>query len=516
MKKYNSLNTSKIILVVLFIFQVLEVAAAPVYTFNLLIAPGTVSESSVTLLWDKQYDPASAVYEIFINGELSGSTSRTNYTAQNLRPETWYTAVISVKQHKNKGLSKLNTLRFKTASIGKVYNILDFGAIADSVTLNTKSIQAAITACTQGGTVYIPKGIFLSGALHLKSDMTLYIAEGGKLKGSTAVDDYLPMIMNRFEGWEMKTYASLLNAGTLNRNGTYNVKNLRIAGKGTISGGGKRLGESMTKASGIRSRGRLICLMNSQNVSLSDLTVTEPSSWTVHYIYSNNITCNNLKIITNGIRNGDGIDPDSSTDSYIFNCMFDTGDDCIAIKSGKNPEGYFVAKPTTNVRITDCDFKRGHGISIGSEMSGGVSGVLVQDCKAGKLLHGMQIKGTKDRGGYVKNVTVADCQLLQITIFSAVNYNNDGDAAPQVPTFENFVFKNIDLSLAPANKAAIDINGFKDPEHRLKNVSFDHILVSDHAKVVVNDAQGVKFTNVQSGAGSKPAYAIANSVDVIY
>ena len=101
-----------------------------------------------------------------------------------------------------------------------------------------------------------------------------------------------------------------------------------------------------------------------------------------------------------------------------------------------------MGKPTVNIRITDCEFKRGHGISIGSEMSGGVSGVLVQDCKAGALLHGMQIKATKDRGGYVKNVTVTDCQLLKITIFSAVNYNNDGEAAPVFPRFENFVFKN--------------------------------------------------------------------------
>jgi exo-poly-alpha-galacturonosidase len=491
-------------------------AAAPAKQFNLLIAPGTISESSVTLLWDKQYEPAQAVYEIAINGKIHGSTTRTNYTAENLKPNTWYTVLISVKQNKTDRSNTLNTIRFKTALKGGYYNILDFGAKADSITLNTKAIQAAINACTSGGTVLIPKGVFISGALHLKSNMTLDIAEGGVLKGSKAVEDYLPMILNRFEGWEMKTYASLINAGTLNRDGSYNVKNLRITGKGTISGGGRKLGLAMTAASGIRSRGRLICLMNCQDVSLSGITVTEPPSWTIHYIYTDNITCNNLKIITNGIRNGDGIDPDSSTDSYIFNCLFDTGDDCIAIKSGKNPEGYFVAKPTTNVRITDCDFIRGHGISIGSEMSGGVSNVLVQDCKAGKLLYGMQIKATKDRGGYVRNVTVADCQLLQITVFSAVNYNNDGEPAPQVPTFENFVFKNIDLSLAPATKPAIDINGFKDAAHRLKNVTFTNIIMPENAKVIVNHGENIRFTQVQSPIGNKPHYTVTNSTGVLY
>ena len=256
--------------------------------------------------------------------------------------------------------------------------------------------------------------------------------------------------------------------------------------------------------------------MNCQNVSLSDLTITEPPCWTIHYIYSNNVTCQNLNIITVNIRNGDGIDPDSSTDAYIFNCTFDTGDDCIAIKSGKNPEGFFVAKPTKNVRITDCDFKRGHGISIGSEMSGGVSDVLVQDCKAGKLLHGMQIKGTKDRGGYVKNVTVTDCQLLQITIFSAVNYNNDGEAAPQIPTFENFVFRNIDMSMASDAGTTININGFKDPAHRLRNVTFTNVTVPEQSKVVVNDAEKIKFTEVKSAAGAKPQYMVNNSSEVIY
>lgn len=504
---------SKKLLLFMLVFLSFKAGARAINQFNLLVAPGTLSENSLALLWDKQHGAPNIIYQISLDGKVHGTTGKTNYTIENLNPNTWYTVSVNMKGNNAAGL---NTIRFKTKTRGKVYNILDFGAKGDGIASNTKAIQTAINACSAGGTVYIPKGTFISGALYLKSNMTLLIEEGAVLKGSTVVEDYLPMILNRFEGWELKTYASLLNAGTLNRNGTYNVKDLRITGKGTISGGGKKLGDAMIKASGIRSRGRLVCLMNCQNISLSDLTITEPPCWTIHYIYSNNVTCQNLNIITVNIRNGDGIDPDSSTDAYIFNCTFDTGDDCIAIKSGKNPEGFFVAKPTKNVRITDCDFKRGHGISIGSEMSGGVSDVLVQDCKAGKLLHGMQIKGTKDRGGYVKNVTVTDCQLLQITIFSAVNYNNDGEAAPQIPTFENFVFKNIDMSMASNAGAAIDINGFKDPLHRLKNVSFTNITLPEQAKIVVNDAEKIKFTTVQAVTGTKPLYVVNNSSEVIY
>ncbi|MGI4863039.1 MAG: glycosyl hydrolase family 28 protein [Janthinobacterium lividum] len=506
-------SSNCLLLVGFLLLAALRVAAVPPSSFNLFLAPGTVTENSVTLLWDKQYAEKPVVYELVLSGKVVGSTSKTNYTLAHLAPATQYT--IQLRKQSATAVNEAATIRFKTAAKSKVYNILDYGAKNDTARANTKAIQAAINACTAGGTVYIPKGTFVSGALFLKSNMTLAIEKGGVLKGSTAVADYEPMILNRFEGWELKTYASLLNAGTLNRDGSYNVKNLRITGGGTISGGGKRLAAAMMKASGIRSRGRLICLLNCQNVSLDNVTVTEPPSWTIHYIYSDNITCHDVTIITNGIRNGDGIDPDSSTNSYIFNCTFDTGDDCIAIKSGKNPEGFFVAKPTKNVRITDCIFTRGHGISIGSEMSGGVSDVLVQDCQAGALLHGLQIKGTKDRGGYVRNVTVRDCQLRQITIFSAVNYNNDGEPAPQVPTFEHFVFEDIDLSQASNKEPVIDINGFKDPAHRLRDVTFRNLTLPANAKVTVNDAERVKFSAIKA-AGSSPAYSVTNSTDITY
>ncbi|BAV04097.1 Polygalacturonase [Filimonas lacunae] len=504
-----------LVLLLLLLPALTNLYALPAGAWNPLLAPGSLSETSATLLWNKQSPQSNSTYQVLLNGKVQGTTQASNYTFTNLQPNTSYTVEIKLTTPGSNKPSG-NTLRFTTAAKGKVYNILDYGAKDDTAITNTRAIQAAIDACTTGGTVYIPKGVFISGALHLKSNMTLYIEKDGVLKGSGNIEEYLPMILNRFEGWELKTYASLINAGTLNRDGSYNAKNIRITGGGTIMGGGQRLGNAMTKASGNRSRGRLICLINCQDVSISNLTITEPPSWTIHYIYSNNISTHNLNIITKGIHNGDGIDPDSSTDCYIFNCTFDTGDDCIAIKSGKNPEGFIVGKPTKNVRVTNCNFKRGHGISIGSEMSGGVSDVLVEDCQAGALLHGMQIKGTKDRGGYVKNVTVNNCQLLKITVFSAVNYNNDGEPAPETPTYSNFTFENIDLSAASEKEAAININGFKDPAHRLKNVYFNNIKLSENATILVKDAEKVTFTNIQAANNGKPQYTVNNSIEVTH
>lgn len=478
-----------------------------------VVAPGTVSSNSVTLVWNKPEVYTDVIrYHILLNGKDVATSLKTNYTIKNLQASKAYSC--SIQAEDKDGVLSANSilLKFSTKAKGKLLNILAFGAKGDGTTLNTTSIQKAIDACPKGGTVLIPQGIFKSGALFLKSNMTLEIAKDGVLKGSDSASDYLPFINNRFEGWEMKTYASLLNAGVMNNKGGFSVEQLAIKGAGTISGGGSALGKAMIDNNGIRSRGRLICLMNCKDIEIQGLEIKDSPCWTIHYIYSQGISCHDLNINSTA-RNGDGLDPDSSDDSYIFNCTFSTGDDCIAIKSGKNPEGFAIGKPTRNVNITNCVFTRGHGISIGSEMSGGVSDVLVQDCTAGALLYGMQIKGTKARGGYVKNVTVADCQLLKITIFSAVNYNNDGAAAPEPPIFENFVFRNIDLSRAETKEAVININGFKEPGHKLKNVVLNNIKLPDGAEILVNDALDVKFTAIE---GAKPRYVVQNSENVVY
>lgn len=483
---------------------------------NLMIPEASTTSTSITLLWDKplEYQDVTA-YQVFNKGKLIATSAKTNFTVKNLKPNKTYSFYIKAQTKTGSVSNKGTVVKAKTKIKSQILNVLDFGAIGDGKTLNTKAIQNAVDACLKGGTVYIPKGKFISGALFLKSDMTLFIEEGGVLKGSSDIQDYEPFILNRFEGWEMKTYASLINAGELNRAEVYNVRNLSISGKGTISGGGSALGNAMTKANGIRSRGRLICIMNGQNINIQGLRIENSPCWTIHYIYCDNVTLHDLDINSTA-RNGDGIDPDSSTDSYIFNCKFSTGDDCIAIKSGKNPEGNVVNRPTKNIRITDCDFIKGHSLAIGSEMSGGVSDVFIQDCKIGNLLHGLQIKATKDRGGYVKNVVVRDCDLQKITLYTELNYNNDGEAAPVLPQFSDMEFSNLDLSKANIKEPVMDINGFSDSAHYTRKIVFKDVILPIQSTIRIKNAEAVTFINVKGVDGTKPVFNIIDSKNITH
>ena len=509
--KFRTISSICLLLLCSFSF----VIAQPVQVArNLIIPKASITANSVTLLWDKpdQYDNITA-YKIFKDGVIIGKSTKTNFTVSNLKANKAYIFTIKAQTKDGKVANASNKVICKTKPAGKVFNVVDFGAKGDGETKNTAAIQKAIDACTPNGTVYIPAGKFLSGALYLKSNMTLYIAEGGTLKGTTDMQDYFPLILNRFEGWEMKTQASLINAGTLDRSGKYNVVNLSIRGKGTINGGGSKLGDAVVKQMGLRGRGRLICIMNGQNIDIAGLNIENSPCWTIHYIYSVKVTLHDLNIVSTA-HNGDGIDPDSSTESYIFNCTFSTGDDCIAIKSGKNPEGYTIGKPTRGIRITDCDFTKGHSLAIGSEMSGGVSDVFIQDCKIGNLLHGLQIKATKDRGGYVKNVIVRDCELLKVTLYTAVNYNNDGAAAPELPQFSDMEFSNLDLSKAKPGQTVMDINGFPDEPHYTRNILFKNISLPGQSTIRIKNGQALEFKNVVCTDGTQPVYQVIDSKDI--
>ena len=344
--------------------------------------------------------------------------------------------------------------------------------------------------------------------------MILYISEGGILKESTDINDYSPMIPNRFAGWEQNSYASLLTAGVINHKGGYGITDLSICGKGTISGGSTALGKTMMDAENDY-RNRLICLMNCKNVNIQGLTMEESPSWTVHYIYSKDVTCHDLTIRSTS-QNGDGMDPDSSTDCYIFNCTFSTNDDCIAIKSGKNPEGYYIARPSENIFISDCNFAEGHSVAIGSEMSGGVRNVVVRDCILDKVPLGVQVKVTKDRGGFVEGLKVVDCKLPIIAIKTSVGYNNYGGAAPVLPFIKKLSFCGLDMTSANPNKPAIFVEGFPVKTNYTRDLSFKDIKLPENTTITLSNCKDLNFQNVLTISGEKPVFKVTDSEKINY
>ena len=404
-----------------------------------------------------------------------------------------------------------------TIGAATIRDITAFGAKGDGVTLNTKAIQDAINACASGDTVLIPAGTFVSGALFLKSGMTLQI--DGTLKGSADIQDY-PLIPCRFEGAEMDCYASLLTLGKRDRSGPYNITNVVITGTGTIDGSGFVLGPAEKKASGNRSRGRVICMMNAQNITVRGLTVSFGPAWTVHPIYSDNLTFDGLKLIsknaTNRIPNGDGIDPDSCTHVKILNCYFHTGDDSIAIKSGKNLEGYTVAKPTEHVLVSGCTVDGSNGgIVIGSEMSGSVRDVRVENCKISHTSwEGLDIKSSAGRGGAVEDVTFTNViesnVRVGVRITTAYKVNNDGTPAPVPPVLRNIRCENIVCTNGAGT--AIEVSGLTNSV--VSNVIFKSCnIVSSHG-VVVDLADGVSFDGVTIQNSTGPKFTVTNSKNI--
>lgn len=323
----------------------------------------------------------------------------------------------------------------------KIYTITDFGAKGDGNTDCTNAFTSAIQSCNKGGggKVVVPQGKYLTGAIHLLSNVNLYLEEGSEILFSRDPQKYLPIVFTRFGGIELMNYSPFVYA--------YKQKNIAITGKGILNGqandstwwnwNGWGAGTKLqTKASNQLHkmaqknipvverrfgdkhflRPNFIQPYECKNVLIEGITLINSPAWILHPVLCENVLIKDVIINSIG-PNNDGLDPESCNGVYIKGCTFRTGDDCIAIKSGKDYDGRRLNIPCKNIVIRDCNFEDGHGgICIGSEISGGVTNVFAENCtmNSPKLDRGIRIKSNSDRGGTIENIYIKNISIGEV------------------------------------------------------------------------------------------------------
>ena len=496
-----------------------------------------IFQDEITLYWEKQWElPDGVEYCAKLDGKIIKKTVKTHVSFHDLQPDTEY--LIAIERLNECGdveeVLYQGTLRTLKAKRRIDVTKSPYNAVGDGKTLNTAALQSALDDCTENDCVYLPQGTFLTGALNMHSDSELYLEQGAMLKGSEKPDDYLPKVKSRFEGTERMCYRSLINIGVLDNKAGYTTRNIAIRGGGTIFGGGVPLCNEIINAEKARlaqnpeeyikscehenkvpgrARGRLISINNCENVFISGLTLGFSPSWNVHFVYSRNVLTYGCKIMSEDweskdgtlrmerVNNGDGWDPDSSEDCTIFNTYFYTRDDAIAVKSGKNPEGNVINRPTKNIRIFDCVGYH-HGIAIGSEVSGGISDVKIWDCDFFDCKTGLTVKTTAKRGGYIKDITVRNCQVASLLVRSDYNSNDDGIGAEECTKVENLLFENITvkgtypyLDRSETYYYSIYLYGLEGEENYFNNLRFKNVQLYGRED---GNIQYIKVKNVKN------------------
>ncbi len=409
------------------------------------------------------------------------------------------------------------------------FEITDFGAVAGGTVKCTQAFTDAIAACDQagGGQVIVPAGKFLTGPIHLRNNVELHLSEGAEIIFSDRFEDYLPPVFVRVGGIELYNYSPLIYAR--------NCTNIAVTGKGKLNGNagawwdwksretkqGFAMGAKAvpveqrvfgTPADGIRPS--FLSFIGCANILLADFTIGSGPNWTIHPIYCLNTTIRGVHVLTDG-PNNDGIDPDSCRDMLIEDCTFDTGDDCVVLKSGYNEDGWRVGIPTENVIMRHCTSRRGHGgLVIGSEMSGGVRNVFMEDCEFDGTDRAIRIKSRADRGGVVENVFARNLKVKDMrreVVILNMDYNSDRQTllkeAP--PIFRNMHFENITGDGAPT---AILIQGLASS--RIRNIHFANMTINSTKGIVVNNATGLVFEKVRVTPAKGPVFDLSNATDI--
>lgn len=410
---------------------------------------------------------ANEPYEIYLNDELIKSEERNVFSLYNLISDTEYEVKI-----KNTSLEE--TLSFRTDFVSTTLNIRDFYAFGNGVHDDTQAIQAAIMCCPKNGRVYIPTGTYLVTALFLKSNIQIELAEGAVLLGETDRHKYpvLPGVTQMADGGEMylgtwegepdDLFASMIT-------GIY-VENVKVYGLGILDENAQNSDWWIRhRVKRVARRPKGIFLNHCDNISFQGITVKNTPSWNQHPFFSTNLSY--IDMLLTSPKNSpttDGCDPESCKNVQIIGCRFSVGDDCIAIKSGKIGFGKKFKAPSEQILVRNCLMEFGHGgVTLGSEMSGGVKDVTVTQCIFRDTDRGLRIKTRRGRGNtaVIDGITFDNIQMERVLAPLTMNMFYKAGS-------EAFVEEHFDRKPQPVDETTPYLGHFTFRNFKVKGVQW--------------------------------------------
>ncbi len=463
-----------------------------------------------------------------------GNLTVTSLTQQTPSKTTLDSTNLSYWSHVDKTLARIRPPTIPE----REFNIMDFGVVADGRTDCSTAIERAITTCHNagGGRIVFPAGRYLTGPIHLKSRVNLHFEGGATLLFKTDPAAYLPLVLTRWEGMDCYNYSPLIYA--------YGQHDIAITGEGVLDGqadnhhwwpwkGKKEYGWTNGMPNQTPARNQLIKMVEQnvpveqrrfgegaylrpnfiqfykcQNVLIEGVHIVRSPMWEIHPVLCTNVIVRDVKITSHG-PNNDGCNPESCSDVLIERVFFDTGDDCIAIKSGRNNDGRRLGIPSQNIVIRNCVMKDGHGgVTIGSEISGGCKNVFVENCimDSPNLDRALRFKSNAVRGGIIENIFVRSITVGQVAD-AAIQIDfvyEEGAKGQFPPTLRNFIVENMKVQNC---KRVLDVVGF--PGAIISNV---WIINSEFNGVTKPDT--IQYADVQlinCKVNRKPQQVTANN-----
>jgi polygalacturonase len=403
----------------------------------------------------------------------------------------------------------------------RMFSIVDFGAKPGGEFDCTRAICEAVEAChaAGGGRVFVPAGVYLTGPIVLLGGVDLEVSAEATLQFLSDPSAYLPVVATRWEGIECWNYAALIRAS--------NVEDVAVTGSGVLDGGAsaanwwswahKSHGLSPASAdsqalnamddrgepvearrfgAGHKLRPNFIEFQGCRNVLVSGVAIRRSPMWEIHPVLCSNVTVRDVRIASDG-PNNDGCDPESCRNVLIEGCTFDTGDDCIAIKSGRNADGRRVGVPVENIVVRHCAMKDGHGaVAIGSEISGGCRGIFVEDCvmDSPRLDCALRIKSNAARGGSISDVHLRRCKVGRVSeaLLAIDLLYEEGPRGRFPPSVTDIDIEDI---VATAAHRVLFIRGF--PAATIEGVRLSRCVIEGVAAPdVIQDARQVEMDEV--------------------